>query len=199
MTNLLAIDPSTKSGYALLIEGSKNPVFGTWKLGEDMRAGAYFLALCNSIAALRKRYGIEDQPLQIIVEDKSLNAIGNAWSKHLAESWIGVIETWCETRGLDAPVAVSVNSWRSAFIGRSMAPKEITGSEARRKWIKQAVIDECRRRGLHPANDNEGDVLGILFWYVNGGRQVQELRRSNKVARTKAKRAQKRFLFERAA
>lgn len=203
MQHTLAIDPSLTPGWALLKQlppdADGNPrqglFYGRWSLGEGLSPGGYFKALCEALTALCKEHGIAGD-LQIVIEDKSLNSIGTAWSKHLAESWVGVVETWCEVRGLPAPISVGVNSWRSAFIGRSQAPKEVTGSEARRKWVKAAVLAECKRRGLNPTNDDESDAIGCLFWFVNGGVHVQQQRRANKVARTKAKRAQKKLQFE---
>lgn len=197
--NILAIDPSTKCGWSLRYGEDQRIVYGTWKLGEGERPGVYFLQLGRLITALRREYGIEDQPLQIVIENKALNATGTQETKHLAESWLAVVEIYAEAKNLPPPIAVGVNSWRSAYIGRSMAPKEVKGDAERRKWIKAATVAECRRRGLEPADDNQADSLGILFWFLVGGPVVLEQRRADKKARTKAKRAQKKFLFDKAA
>lgn len=195
----LAIDPSTNAAWALLLDGQVIPLCGSWDLGEGLTPGAYFLALGQFITGLRRHYGIDGEPLQIIIEDNSLNAVGSSTSKHLAESWVGVVELYAEAKKLPRPIAVPVNSWRSAFIGRSAAPKEIKEYAARKKWIKQAVMHECARRGLSVANDNEADAIGILFWFNNGGVVVQEQRRADKKARTAAKRAQKKLPLKQAA
>lgn len=203
--NVLAIDPSTKCGWSLRYGEEQRIVYGTWKLGEGERPGVYFLQLGRRITALRLEYGIEHQPIQIVIENTALNAIGTVETKHLAESWLAVVEIYAEAKGLAQPIAVGVNSWRSAFIGMSMAPKEVGAGlegadrdKARRKWIKQAVVAECQRRGLNPSDDNQADSLGMLFWYLVGGPLVLEQRRANKKAKTKAKRSQMK-LFAKAA
>jgi hypothetical protein len=189
---VLALDPSTKFGWALkrLVDGEQRIDYGSWKLGEGLLPGAYFLRAMNQVTALRKRFGIDGEPLQIVIEDTSLNATGTRDTKHIAESWLGIFEAYAEMRGWPRPIAVPVNSWRAAFIGRQWAPKEVEGEKERRKWIKDATIQECKRRGLNPPDDNAADATGILFWYLVGGPIVQEQRRNDRRARTKAKRAQ---------
>jgi len=196
--NILAIDASTKCGYALRIADPKKLILGSWKLkktDEKVPPGILFVRLWKAITALRIEHGIEAQPLQIVVEDASLNAIGGAETKHLAESWVAIVEFYAATKGLPPAVAVGVNSWRSAFLGRSVAPKEIKDPKERRDWIKSETIKHCERRGLKPENDNEADAVGILYWFMNGGVRVQEQRRANKKAKTAAKRAQARINF----
>lgn len=56
---------------------------------------------------------------------------------------------------------VGVGTWRSFFIGRASAPKELEKNE-RRKWLKRAVIEECAKRGNNPKDDNAADALGLL-------------------------------------
>jgi hypothetical protein len=94
----------------------------------------------NQVTALRKRFGIDGEPLQIVIEDTSLNATGTRDTKHIAESWLGIFEAYAEMRGWPRPIAVPVNSWRAAFIGRQWAPKEVEGEKERRKWIKDATV-----------------------------------------------------------
>jgi len=212
----LAIDPSTAAGWALKLDlpedldpDDRRAVlsFGTWKLGDDDLPGRYFLTLFKQITELRKVNGIEEDDLQIVVEDTALNAIGNAKTKHLAESWIGIVELYCAVKGLPAPIKVSVGSWRKAFIGRSKAPKEVGADQfdddkaslARRKWIKAETVLECRRRNFKVTDDNQADALGILFWFLHDGHHVQEQRRADKLAKTKAKRAQLKLFPRKAA
>lgn len=223
MSLILALDPSTEFGWCLCrkIPNPDDPSkprptilgYGTWELRTEIeqkkrphiRPGQYFSRALKALTELRKRFGIEDDPVQIVIENKSLNAIGTAETKHLAESWVGQFETYAEVRGWPAPIAVSVNSWRSAFLGTQWAPKEVgvglsdaKREAARRKWIKEATIRECQKRTLDPKDDNAADAIGILFWFLVGGPVVQEQRRANKKAKTAAKRAQK-SLFKRAA
>jgi hypothetical protein len=207
--HVLALDPSTEFGWSLHreIDGQPRVDCGSWELktAEEKKAkrparpGQYFSRALKYVTELRRQFGIYDDEIQIVVENKSLNAIGNAETKHLAESWVGQFETYAEVRGWPAPIAVGVNSWRSAFIGRSMAPKEVTDYRDRQKWIKDAVIRECERRGLKPPDANAADACGILFWFLVGGPVVQEQRRADRKAKTKAKRSQMRLFAKEAA
>ncbi len=216
MALILALDPSTEFGWALhrLIDEKPLVDCGTWELKtteekrmkRSARPGQYFARALKAVTELRRRFEIYDDEIQIVIENKSLNAIGNAETKHLAESWVGQFETYAEVRGWPAPVAVGVNSWRSAFIGRSMAPAEVgrgmtdtARDAARRKWIKEFTVRECVRRGLNPPDNNAADACGILFWFLVGGPVVQEQRRANKKAKTKAKRSQMRLFGKVAA
>jgi hypothetical protein len=209
MALILALDPSTEFGWALHRLVDEKPVVdcGTWELKtadekrtkRSARPGQYFARTLKAVTELRRRFEIYDDEIQIVIENKSLNAIGNAETKHLAESWVGQFETYAEVRGWPAPLAVGVNSWRSAFIGRSMAPKEITDYRDRQKWIKESTIRECKRRGLNPEDANAADACGILFWFLVGGPVVQEQRRADRKAKTKAKRSQMRLFGKVAA
>lgn len=200
----LTLDPSTSFGWALHIpsdDGDRQKdrlIYGTWNLGKSLRPGVYFYRLWSNITGVRKEYGIEDRQIQIVVEDTSLNAMGNRDTKHLAESWLGQVELYCEVKKFPPPIPVGVNTWRAAFMGRSAAPKEVGAgeknpgkrSDIRRKWIKAETIKACEARGLKPKDDNQADALGIMFWHLNGGAVVQHQRREEKKARTKAKRNQ---------
>lgn len=199
MSLILALDPSTNFGWALhrIVEDKERVEIGSWDLGEKLPPGVYFNRAMREVTTLRKQAGIYDQPLQIVIEDTSLNAVGTRDTKHIAESWLGIFEAYAENRGWPAPIAVGVNSWRSAFIGISKAPKEVGAGmpedkarRERQKWIKEAVVRECRRRGLNPPDDNAADAVGILFWFLVGGPMVQEQRRNERRAKTKAKRSQ---------
>lgn len=214
--HVLALDPSTEFGWSLHreIDGQPRVDCGSWELKtteekkakRPVRPGQYFSRALKYVTELRRKFGIYDDDIQIVVEDKSINAVGDSDTKHLAESWVGQFETYAEVRDWPAPKKVTVNSWRSAFIGRSMAPPEVgrglkdsARDTARRKWIKEATIRECKRRGLNPPDDNAADAVGILFWFLVGGPVVQEQRRADKKAKTKAKRSQMRLFAKEAA
>lgn len=194
--NFLAIDPSTAAGWALRLANGQVH-YGTWRLkkaSEKLPQGELYLRFWREIIAIMKKFDIEPGELHVAIEAPSINAIGNTDSKSIGERWGGVVHTIAAFKGFHNVSEPMVNSWRSAFIGRSSAPKEIKGEKVRRDWIKAAVIRACEMRGLSPANDNEADALGILFWVSNGGASVQEQRKADKKAKTAAKRAQGRLL-----
>lgn len=194
--NFLAFDPGTATGWALKRENGEVH-YGTWRLKkstEKVPQGELYLRLWREIIAVMKRFDIDPWELSIAVEAPSINAVGNTDSKSLNERWGCVVHTIGAFKGVHHVSEPTVNSWRSAFIGRAVAPKEIKGDKARRAWIKNAVIRACETRGLSPANDNEADALGVLFWVCNGGASVLEQRKADKKAKTAAKRAQGKLL-----
>lgn len=203
----LTIDPSTKSGFCLLLDDSAKPAeqqrsvgerlsYGTWDLTRDMegnkctRRGQYYLNLWDNISQLRRHHGIEEENLEIVIEAEAYSAARTEASAQLAGGWLATLEMMCERRSLVYPRTVTTSSWRKAFIGVVRAPKEITNADERRKWIKDKVLEECARRGLKPKDDNCSDAIGIMFWLVSGGKVHQEATRAAKKAKTQAKRRQ---------
>lgn len=63
--------------------------------------------------------------------------------------------------------AVSVSAWRTHFMGCCRAPKEIVGASRRRKWLKDAAIAECGRRGWRVKSDDAADALGLLSYALD--------------------------------
>lgn len=57
------------------------------------------------------------------------------------------------------------NNWdiREHFVGVKMAPRSVP-QDQRRKWIKDKVIAECRRRGFRVAGDDDADALALLSY-----------------------------------
>lgn len=216
----LTIDISTKAGWCLLLDDSAKPeserrpvgqrlFYSTWDLTKDRegnkcsRRGQYYLNLWDSIRQLRNHHGIEEEDIEIVIEAEAYSAARTEASAQLAGGWLATLEIMCERRALLYPRTVTTSSWRSAFIGVIMAPKEVKDTKeqpnARRKWIKDKVLEECARRGLKPQNDNEADAIGIMFWLVSGGKVHQEAARAAKKAKTKAKRAQTKMNLQVAA
>lgn len=211
----LTIDISTKAGWCLLLDDSAKPkdeqrpvgqrlFYGTWDLTRDRdgnkctRRGQYYLNLWDSISQLRRHHGIEEEDIEIVIEAEAYSAARTEASAQLAGGWLATLEIMCERRALLYPRTVTTSSWRKAFIGVIKAPKEITNPVERRKWIKDRVLEECRRRGLKPIDDNCADAIGCMYWLLSGGKIHQEKLRQAKKDKTAAKRAQK-DIFKRAA
>lgn len=194
--NFLAIDPSSlATGWALRTSAGKVE-YGTWKLkkaGEKVGQGVLYLRLWREILSLIKQHDIDPAELKIAIEAPSMNAVGGGEWKQVSERFGGIIHLLAAFKGVDGVSEPVVNSWRSAFIGRASAPKEIQDTEARRAWIKEEVIKACKMRGMSPKNDNEADAIGILFWLMHGGDAVVAQRKADKKAATAAKRAQARM------
>lgn len=77
-------------------------------------------------------------------------------------------------RRLSVPAyPVHQQSWRSEFGVPTQAPRQIKSVEDRRKWVKAATIERCRKLGLDPKDDNAADAIGI--WSVACGRILKKV------------------------
>lgn len=207
----IAFDPSTKMGWCLLMDDSDKPeheqrpagqrlVYGTWDLTRDNSGkkrttrGNYYLMFLEQFIQLRKKYGLETDSFKIYLEMEAISANRNEGSAKLAGGWLATLELLCERKGWGQPFDVPIASWRKAFIGRSVAPKEVVGTDMRRAWIKDAVLKECAERGLTTDDDNAADAIGILFWAMNDGQAVRDAAKEQRKQKQKEKRAQKKLL-----
>lgn len=213
----LTLDPSTTFGWCLFLDGDGPPAerlhFGVWDLTRDedgnkcSRRGQYAWNLWHCFNALVRKYGIEDDQIEIVLEGESYGSKKSEAGRQLAAAWLHTLEMMAERKPWGKyPRTCPPSKWRMAFIGRDKAPPEVGAGlkdakrwEARRAWLKQAVIDECKRRSLSPDDDNAADAIGMMFWLVRGGALQHDKERAEKKAKASAKRAQKAMQFEKAA
>ena len=205
--HLLAIDPSTQMGWALFIDESDKPederrpinkcyFYGTWDLkkwddGKKRESrGAYYINFLEQFRKLRRLHNIDDDQIKIVLEGEAYAAARTEASERLAAGWLAILESYCYRKDNIPPITATTDEWRHSFIRRSRAPKEIVGSDERRKWIKQATIAKCRSLGFNPKSDNDADALGLLFWLIHGGEEAQIIRKAENAAKKKAKRQQ---------
>ena len=57
---------------------------------------------------------------------------------------------------------VDQRHWRDRFLGISKPPPGISDSKARRKWYKEAAMQQCLARNWLVEDDNAAEALGIL-------------------------------------
>lgn len=212
----LTLDPSTVFGWCLFVEGGGPPAarmfYGTWNLTKDAdgnkctRRGQYAWNLWESFNALRRKHGIEEDEIEIVLEGESYGSQKSEAGRRMSAMWLSVLEMMCERKGLPYPATCPPDSWRRYFIDCTKAPKEVGAGlkdseryAARRAWLKGAVLAECHKRTLKPKSDNEADALGMMFWAIRGGPEELERKRADKKARTAAKRAQHKLPLEKAA
>lgn len=63
---------------------------------------------------------------------------------------------------LNIPVyPVPQQTWRSAFIGVTRAPKGTSNGTA---WLKAQAKTQCERLGIKIANTDQADAVGVVFW-----------------------------------
>lgn len=220
----LTLDPSTQFGWSLLLDDSNKPeeerrqvgrrlFYGTWDLTRDedgnkcTRRGQYAWNLWHCFNALMRKHGIAEDAIEVVLEGESYGSQKSEAGRQLAAAWLHTLEMMAERKPWGKyPRTCPPSKWRKAFIGRDKAPDEIGEGlkdskrwEARREWLKQAVLAECHKRGLRPQNDNEADALGMMFWLVRGGAFEQDKQRAEKKAKASAKRAQKKLDLQVAA
>lgn len=215
--HLLAIDPSTKMGWALLIDDKSKPekerlFYGTWDLtkwddGEKRSGrGAYYTNFLEQFRKLRRLHGIDDDEIKIVLEGEAYAASRTEDSARLASGWLAVLEIYCYRKNHIPPLTATPDEWRSAYVQCTRAPKEVgvglesaKKSKARTEWMKNKVILKCKSRGLYPKDDNQADALGMLYWLMHGGEDTQRMRREDKKEKSLAKRRQKKMNFKVAA
>ena len=72
----------------------------------------------------------------------------------------------CERLGIELHV-VAQQTWRSAFLGVTRAPRGTANGTA---WLKNKAKETCEREGIAIANADEADAVGIVHWlkaYLN--------------------------------
>lgn len=221
----LTLDPSTQFGWCLLLDDDHLPQdqrrsvgqrlsYGTWDLTKDedgkkcKTRAQYAWNLWAYFNALVRKHNIEGEDIEIWLEGESYASRRSEASRRLASAWLHTLEMMCERKGLPYPRECSPSEWRMSFIKCDKAPKEVGAGlkdddryAARRKWLKDRTLAECRApgRNLKPKNDNEADALGMMFWLVNDGPEAQAQRKADKKAKAAAKRAQKKLDLQVAA
>lgn len=221
----LTLDPSTQFGWALMLDDSHLPQeqrrtpgqllsYGTWDLTRDAdgtryndRAsyGRHFIRCLND---LLRKHDIAEDDIEIALEGESYGSQRSEAGRLMAAMWRIALELWCSGKGRPYPIICPPDTWRSSFIKATKAPKEVGAGlkdddrfAARRKWLKDRVMAECRApgRNLKPKNDNEADALGMMYWIVHDGPEALEQKRAEKKAKASAKRAQKKLDLQVAA
>lgn len=163
MTRVLALDLATKTGWACgSTEGTpvSHGVVAMPKTGEDI---GKFLAVFEGwlLTAID-----EMGPDEVVFESPILpeqTAIATLRKLYSLAGVTELVVTRLIERGQNMQTReAALGDIRQHFIGIRQAPKDIRGSEARRKWMKAKVIAECRKRGFNVAGDDDADAIALL-------------------------------------
>lgn len=79
--------------------------------------------------------------------------------------------------------SVPADEWRKAFLGFSRAPR---GTKDGRKYLKTAVMNQCKLLRIPVPNDDAGDSVGIAFWLTGHLRIERMVRPGDLFAQDKA-------------
>lgn len=168
MSVVLAMDIATKMGWALHKPGMPKPFFGTVQfprtpelVGEAMEQMRQFLerqhtlhggltdvifeAQHVSTQKRKRKDGGEDIRSIDINVIRKLIALGA-----MAEWFAHCVGARC--------YCVHIGTWRKHFCGRG---------NLNREQAKMLAMDECRRLGIDPPDDNAAEACGILDYYLS--------------------------------
>lgn len=156
---ILYLDLAGILGWACGSDEGTPPVYGVFKLpktGEDI--GRYLCAYRDWLGPAVE----ELAPGEIVFESPFLPKATTITTVRKLTGLAGVTEMVA----CDYKIQVrEANNWdvREHFVGVKMAPRSVPKDE-RRKWIKNRVVAECRKRGFRVADDNDADALaGLSF------------------------------------
>lgn len=160
-----AIDPGSRTGWALWRTDMKNPVYGTWKFefGTD---GQRFNGLQRKLHQLSTDYGGVDY---LRIEFNRHVHMGER-AVDLGYGWKHAVEMYAAAYRIPIRM-VTTQQWRLDFVGRqedsiiraaAKAAKAVGEDFKIRDKLKAATIARCRQLGWAPTDDNQADALGQL-------------------------------------
>lgn len=155
---LLALDLASKFGFAVGTPGGVI-AHGSHQLpstGCDI--GAFLFRYESWLRAAIARWGVEE----VVFESPVLPAQTNIHTLRKLYSLCGLTELICSNGRIPVSEA-NLSHIRKHFVGVPRAPRTVPQAE-RRKWIKDATITECRRRGFRPVDDNDADSLALFSY-----------------------------------
>ena len=154
---VLVLDQSHScTGFALWHECEA--ITGSWPLSDGVKNRAEgYRELWGKMDAFHKKYGLG----LIIHETPVLGAINKGQAQIFGTlGLVAIIELFCISRGLGAPISYPPQSWRTTFFSKAER-KAIRGKD----W-KRPAIERARQLGFDPSNDNEAEAFAILDHYL---------------------------------
>ena len=158
MSHILALDPSSKMGWARWRPGMDAPVSGC-KLLDAKRLGTRAHEAREWL-----RITIISNDIDLVVRETRLVSMGQ--TNAFADPWLYYLQIMIEevAHALGVPVEdAPVQSWRKVFLGAAVAPKHIV-KDRRRNWWKRQAIARCGELGWPVKTDDEAEACGILYW-----------------------------------
>lgn len=157
MTDILAVDLATMTGWARGCVGDEAPTFGTARFYSPDQNETFALGLQWITDMVR------ENPPQMLMLEAMLppGAMTNKTSRQVRDRLAGlhgVIRASAKRWGVAEISTASVGNVRRHFIGRG---------DLKRVPAKQEVVTRCRMLGWDVANDNEGDACAIWSFAVS--------------------------------
>lgn len=144
--NLLALDQATQTGWAAFADGKVAHSFVTMPRGERT-VGKFAAKWRGFLIGLLDEY----RPELVVFEAPFITPTLHQMTARKLHALSAITEMVCHDRNIYCQEATpsAVRHW---FIG----------ANPRREEAKKATIEECRRRGWQPVNDDEADALALL-------------------------------------
>lgn len=143
--NILAIDPATKSGWAVY-NGKKVSKSGVidFKNGPWDGAGVRYLKFQTWVSGMIDKHSIDLVFYECVERHQ-----GGTYAAHVYGGYIAALQSACES--LKVPyTGEGVGTIKKFWTGSGNAGKE-------------AMIKEARERGHNPKDDNEADAIAICY------------------------------------
>jgi len=143
---LLALDLGTKTGFATHSNG--NISIGVANFANDRFSGGGMRYL-----KFEKWLDTLPVPAQVVFEEVRRHRGTDA--AHVYGGLMAVLTKWCESK--EIPYAgVPVGTIKKSWTGNGSAGKNL-------------MIEECKKRGFKPADDNEADAIALLHYWMDQG------------------------------
>lgn len=142
MTNVLALDLGTKTGFA--VGGEGHMISGTWNLkpGRFDGGGMRFVKFRARLDEIHATYPIT----HVFFEEVRRHAGTDA--AHVYGGLMGTLTAWCEEKGVPYE-GLPVGEIKKSWTGNGNASKAL-------------MMDECDKRGFRPGDDNEADAIAMF-------------------------------------
>lgn len=147
MARYLGVDLGTKAGWAIGSVG--HVVSGVWDLkqGRYDGGGMRFVKFRARLNELHAAYGITHVFFEEVRRHRGVDAA------HVYGGLLAVLSSWCEENSIPYS-GIPVGQIKKKWTGSGNASKDM-------------MIEEARRRGFEPIDDNEADALAIFHHAVS--------------------------------
>lgn len=146
---VLALDLGTTTGFALWTDGAITS--GSWDMKPKRYEGSgmRYVRFTGMLNDMHAAVGITYIVFEEVRRHKGADAA------HVYGGFMSHLQAWCEQRGVPLE-AYPVGAIKKHWTGNGNASKDM-------------MLDEAKRRGFAPEDDNEADALAMLDMAVGGG------------------------------
>ncbi|WP_255607004.1 crossover junction endodeoxyribonuclease RuvC [Brucella intermedia] len=141
MVKILALDLGTTTGFA--VGGVDHMISGTWNLkpGRYDGGGMRYVKFRQKLNEIHSAYGLELVYFEEVRRHKGVDAA------HVYGGFLASLTAWCEENNVPYE-GLPVGEIKKTWTGSGNASKD-------------AMINECIRRGFSPKDDNEADAIAM--------------------------------------